>query len=129
MNRQKPPIIQQVGLDFSWDERKVWAIDVPTEEMAIDELAWHLDVPFLWKKPDGYYDLLPRDVIENPLRYSDEYERTIKADTSYPIDIVWWRGRWVILDVLHRLMKLTINEVASVKVRKISTNNIAIIKT
>lgn len=129
MSKQKPAIIQQVGFDFSWDEKKVWALNVPIEDMAIDELVWHVDVPFLWTKPDGYYDLLPRDVLENPKTYPDEYERTMNANTSYPIDVMWWRERWVILDGLHRLMKLMTENANRVKVRKISMKDIAIIKT
>ena len=34
-----PQIIKDVGFDFSWSEEKVWALDVPVEEMAIEELV------------------------------------------------------------------------------------------
>lgn len=126
--KQKPYIIEHVGFDFSWDEKKVWQLDVPVEAMNIEEVAWHLDVPFLWSKPDGYYDINPRWVIEQPEKYPDEYRRTQRADTSYPIDIMQWRGRWVILDGLHRLMKLAQSDVEVVRVRKISPDDIDKIK-
>ena len=127
-DRVKPTIIQQVGFDFSWDEKKVWSLDVPTEALAIDELTWHLDVPFLWSKPDGYYDLTPREVLKHPDKFADEYHRMRDADTSYPIDIMWWRGRWVILDGLHRLMNLYSRNFRTVHVRKIPPVSAAIIK-
>jgi hypothetical protein len=47
MSRELPDIIKEVGFDFSWDERKVWELDVSAEEMPIDELTWHFDVPIL----------------------------------------------------------------------------------
>ena len=36
--RKLPKIIKDVGFDFSWDESKVWALDVPVEEIDITEL-------------------------------------------------------------------------------------------
>jgi hypothetical protein len=36
MSRELPVIIQEVGFDFSWDERKVWKLGVPTEEIPIN---------------------------------------------------------------------------------------------
>lgn len=117
--RPLPEIIREVGFDFRWDERKVWEIKAPVEDMDIEELTWHFDIPFLWSKPDGYYDVLPRDVIEKGEQYAEEYERTVRADTTYPIDIMKWKGRWLILDGLHRLMKQAIAGVDIVRVRKI----------
>jgi len=124
---QKPTIIEEVGFDFSWDEQKVWALDYPIENMSINELTWDMDVPFLWSKPNGYYDLTPTEVIENPDRHPEEYIRTIKADKVYPIDVMDWRGRWLILDGLHRLMRQVIEGQPSVKVRKIPQSAIPLI--
>lgn len=126
--RELPAIIKEVGFDFSWNERKVWELDVPTEEMPIYELTWHFDVPFIWSKPDGYYDVNPREVIEHPEQYPEEYERTMQSDTNYPIDVMYWRKRWLILDGLHRLMKQAIQGKPIVRVRKISENSIPLIR-
>jgi len=120
-----PESIKAVGFDFNWDEKKVWKINAPVEEMDISELLWHLDVPFLWSKPDGYYDVNPRWVLDSPERYSEEYDRTMKSDVSYPIDVMWWRGRWVILDGLHRLMKLHGEGMTKINIRKIPASAIA----
>ena len=118
MRHDLPQIIKEVGFDFSWDKRKVWALDVQPEMIPISELTWHFDIPF-WSKSDGYYDLSPRVVMESPSIYKQEYDRTMHADTSHPIDIMLWRGRWLILDGLHRLSRLAIEDNAMVKVRKI----------
>lgn len=112
-----PQIIRDVGFDFSWDERKVWALSVPIESVPTIDLAWHLEVPFLWWD-GGVYNLTPRAVIADPDRYREEYERTLSADTSYPIDLMMNKGQWLILDGLHRLMKATIEGLDHVQVRK-----------
>jgi len=127
MSREMPAIIKEVGFDFSWDEQKVWALDAPTEEMPINELAWHFDIPFIWSKPDGYYDVKPSEVISHPEQYLEEYERTMQADTAYPIDIMYWKKRWLILDGLHRLMRQAIEGKEVVKVRKIPETAIPLI--
>lgn len=119
MDRQLPQIIKEVGFDFSWDENKVWQLDVPIEEMSIEELTWHFDIPFLWSKPNGFYDLKPQQVIDHPEQYPEEHERTMQSNTGYPIDIMFWKNHWLILDGLHRLMKQAIEEKSVVLVRKI----------
>lgn len=30
----RPQIIKDVGFDFMWDSKKVWALNIPVEEMA-----------------------------------------------------------------------------------------------
>lgn len=117
-----PDIIKEVGFDFSWDEKKVWALNELVTEIPISELEWHFDIPFLWE--NGVYNLTPREVINNSLAHAKEYSRTMDSDTSYPIDIMENKGRWLILDGLHRLMKLNIQGVNTIQVRKIPRDRI-----
>lgn len=112
----KPQIIQDVGFDFSWSEEKVWKLDVPITKMKIDELLWHLDIPFLWVD-GGIYNVSPREVLASPERYKEEYERTVNAEIGFPIDIMENKGRWLILDGLHRLMQASMKEQEKVNVR------------
>ena len=46
MTKKLPKIIEEVGFDFHWSEEKVWALNVPVEEMDIKDLEWHFDIPF-----------------------------------------------------------------------------------
>ncbi len=117
MKEEIPQTIKEVGFDFNWSEEKVWALDLPVEEMDITELIWHFDVPFLWE--NGVYNLKPQEVIDNPEVHKEEYERTMRADLVHPIDITENRGRWLILDGLHRLIKTSILGAKRVKVRKV----------
>ena len=118
MKENWPQIIKDVGFDFNWDEPKVWKIKANAEEMDIKELEWHLDVPFLWEG-EGEYNLCPVDVMRDPESHVGEYRRTMKTEMQYPIDIMENKGRWVILDGLHRLMKAKICGQDKVMVRKI----------
>lgn len=122
-----PTQIKEVGFDFRWDEKKVWGLALPVEEMPIEELTWHFEIPF-WFTKHGFYDLKPAEVLSNPNRYSQKYQRIINTDTSYPIDIMFYKGRYVILDGLHRLAKLAISKALTVKVRKVEESMIPLIE-
>ena len=122
MTEAIPQIIKDVGFDFRWSEEKVWALDEPIVELDINELTWHFDIPFLWE--NGIYNLKPREVMEHPEAHSEEYTRTVEADLAYPIDIMENKGRWLILDGLHRLMRASMLGMKKVKVRKISRERI-----
>lgn len=127
MKKNPPSIIQEVGFDFSWDEQKVWMLDILVEEIDISELIWHFAIPF-WSKPDGFYDLKAQEVIDHPELHAEEYERTMKADTSHPIDIMFHNGRWVILDGLHRLVKQSLEGKRTVRVRKVPRSAVPLIE-
>ena len=85
-NKKIPKIIEEVGFGFDWDENKVWNLNIAVEEMPISDLVWHFDIPF-WNFLDKNYNLSPNEVILNPKKYKTEFNRTMNADLSYPIDI------------------------------------------
>ncbi len=116
--RELPQIIKDVGFDFSWSEEKVWNLEIPVEEMDTKELTWHFDIPF-WSKPGGFYNLTPNEVLSDPEKYLEEFYRIQKADLAYPLDIMFWKYRWVLLDGLHRLVKATTLGKEMVTVKKI----------
>jgi len=121
-DKQVPKVIKEVGFDFSWDNKRVWSLDIPAEEMNIGELEWHFNIPF-WDKPNGgYYDLTPNQVLSDPEKYKEEHGRTIKADLSHPLDVMLWKGKWLLLDGLHRLVKQKQLGKERVEVRKIPQN-------
>lgn len=125
--RKLPKIIQAVGFDFHWDEEKVWVLEIPVEEMDVSELEWHFDIPF-WRKPGGFYDLTPNQVLTESDKYKDEFERMMQADLKYPLDIMFWKSRWLLLDGLHRLVKAKFLGIEKIKVRKIPQEVIPLIK-
>ena len=122
-NKKLPKIIEEVGFGFDWSESKVCALNFPVEEIPLSDLAWHFDIPF-WDFLDDNYSLSPNQVISDPEKYKVEYNRTMKADLSHPIDIMENKGRWLIFDGLHRLVKAKILGTTEVKARKVPRNRI-----
>jgi hypothetical protein len=109
-------IIERYLYAFDWDIEAIWALDLPVEEKPIADLAWMLKTP-VWFGPDGPYTLSPNDVIADTQTHAREYVRAMRADTSYPIDIAWHADRWVILDGVHRLLRLSREGAEMVRVR------------
>lgn len=122
-NNEIPNTVLECGFDFDWDEKDVWKLDYQAEEISIKELEWHFEIPF-WDLDNKRYNLTPNQVIENPNKYREQYQRTIASDINYPIDIMENKGRYVILDGLHRLVKCKILGIEKVTVRIIPRSEI-----
>ncbi|MBI4451372.1 hypothetical protein HY642_05330 [Candidatus Woesearchaeota archaeon] len=118
MSSRIPAVIRKVGFDFYWSNRKVWNVKVPVTGMSIKKLEWMFAIPF-WSKGKGSYNLTPREVIKTPQKYKTEYRRVMKANLRYPLDVMFNKGRWLMLDGLHRVVKAKILEKDNVRVRKI----------
>ena len=118
-----PESVLEYGFDFDWDEEDVWKLDYPPQEIDIDLLEWHFEIPF-WNWNNEWYVISPNDVIKNREYYKEQYDRIMASDIAYPIDIMENKGRFVILDGLHRLVKCKILGMNKVKVRIIPRNEI-----
>ena len=79
-------------------------LDLPTEPFPIARLAWHFDVP-LWPDGERAYQVTPRQVLLQPHRFAADYARTRAASLVFPIEITFFKRRWLILDGVHRLLK------------------------
>ena len=106
-------------LPFWRDNEKLWALEVPTEEISIHEFLWVLDIPF-WEDEQGNIVVTPREVMDNLDQYPEHRDKIKNCDTSFPIDIMKNKnGQWLTLDGLHRLVKLIMEGKTTVDVRKI----------
>lgn len=123
MNNEIPTSVLEYGFDFSWDEEAVWKLNYQAEEIALEELEWHLKIPF-WDWNNKGYNLTPNQVLNDPDKYQEQYERIMNSDITYPIDVMENKGRLVILDGLHRLAKCKILRMSKVKVRIIPREEI-----
>ena len=95
-----------LGLDFgNWKEEKIWALELPVIEMDIKDLLWHFEAPFWPNDANERWTITPWEVIRKGENSKNEQIAMEKADLSYPIDILKNKGRWLILDGLHRLTK------------------------
>lgn len=113
-----PPTIAEYWYAFDWDVEALWALELPSEMFPIDRLLWHLDVP-LWPLDDEKYALTPRQVLRAPYRYAKEYRRVRAASLVFPIEITRFKGRWLILDGVHRLTRAHEDGHEEIFVRKV----------
>jgi len=125
----RPQILQDTGFEFDWDDKKVWEIPAEVEEMPIDELLWHLDLPIWDKEGTDDWNLTPVEVLQNPEREPSHSKKVAESDLNFPIDIMESKGRWVLLDGYHRLARAHQLGHKSVKVRKIPRSYIPQITT
>ncbi|HLD60845.1 MAG TPA: ATP-grasp domain-containing protein, partial [Patescibacteria group bacterium] len=101
----RPAWLNKIDPSFRWDSKKIWKLNLPTQQMDIKKLTWHLDLPFWEKEGTDDWNLTPREVIKNPEQQPTHYKKIINSDLRYPIAIMKLKGQWRVLDGLHRLAK------------------------
>ena len=105
MSAPRHDLIERYLYAFDWDVETIWTLELPVQERDLTALEWILTAP-VWSGADGPYTVTPLEVLTAPDRHPGEFARMMAADTSYPIDITYHLDRWVILDGVHRLLKL-----------------------
>ncbi|TDD16879.1 hypothetical protein E1218_28885 [Kribbella turkmenica] len=124
MNRRPFPLLAElprelrdVILDFHWDQRLLWALELPVVEQPVAELAWQLELPF-WALGGRPFQVTPLQVAADPGRYAEQYARTMATELRYPLDAVRRpEGHLTILDGVHRLLRAWLDGRESVRVR------------
>lgn len=111
-----PAALRGVLLDFWWDTGKLWRLDLPDSRIATGELRWLLDLP-MWAYGGTPFRVTPHQVAADPLRYAQQYARTMAADPRYPLHVTDRGGRLVVLDGMHRLLRAELSERREVAVR------------
>ena len=71
---------------FDWDNKVVWALDLPVQEVPIEEYEWILDTHYWSLSRALTFDLKPRDVLNNPSQHPRHSERIKNCDIAFPID-------------------------------------------
>lgn len=125
----RPEVIQEVDIPFKKDDLKIQALDLPVEEMSIKELLWHFDYPFWEKEGTNEWNLTPGELIKDPQKEPTHYQRVLSVDLTYPLQIMRHKGRWLLLDGLHRLTKAYLEGYKTIKVRKVPRSCILYFKT
>ena len=61
-----PEELASIYFDFHWSQKKLWALDLPTTTMRVNNFTWLLDYP-IWasEPPEKIFDLKPSDVLHN----------------------------------------------------------------
>ncbi|GAA1599492.1 hypothetical protein GCM10009789_61970 [Kribbella sancticallisti] len=99
-----PESMREVFPPTRWQLGKLWALDLKVEPVEVADLLWMFDLP-LWPLNGERFKLTPNQVAATPMNFRPHYERVMNADLDFPIHLVAYRGRLVVLDGVHRLLK------------------------
>jgi len=122
------PLPEILDTGFKVDEPKLWVVNIPIEEMAIADLEYNLDIPYLEREGTNDWNLTPRMLIENFDKEFFHAKVVNEADISYPIEIYFHKNKWIILDGVHRFTKIVRLGLKTIKVRRISPEIAQIVK-
>lgn len=115
-----PKALEEVYVDFYWSQKKLWGLDLSITNLEISELDWILDYP-VW-----YLDQypVPKMILKNPTLDAGHWKRIEEADLSFPIHVIRWKGRLLILDGIHRLLKARLLGHISIKVKLVEERHV-----
>lgn len=99
-----PEALREVFPPYRWQLAKLWELDLKVEPVEIADLVWMFDLP-LWQVEGERFKVTPHQVAETPMNFRAHYQRVMDADLDFPINLVAYRGRLVVLDGVHRLLK------------------------
>ncbi|GAA1558362.1 hypothetical protein GCM10009804_13940 [Kribbella hippodromi] len=99
-----PETLREVFPPYRWQLAKLWELDLKVEPVEIADLVWMFDLP-LWQFDGDRFKVTPHQVAETPMNFRAHYQRVMDADLDFPINLVAYRGRLVVLDGMHRLLK------------------------
>jgi len=114
----------EINYPFTYDYKKLWDLDIPTEEIPIDDLESNLGIAYLEKEGTDDWNLTLRELIEGPQSEPSHYKKIQEADIKYPIEIYFFNGEWRILDGVHRFCKAILSGDTTIKVRRVREENI-----
>jgi hypothetical protein len=99
-----PAALREVFPPYRWQLAKLWELDLRVEPVEVADLVWMFDLP-LWQLDGERFRVTPNQVAETPMNYRAHYQRVMDADLDFPVNLVAYRGRLVVLDGIHRLLK------------------------
>lgn len=99
-----PETLREVFPPYRWQLAKLRELDLKVEPVEIADLVWMFDLP-LWQLDGDRFKVTPHQVAETPMNFRAHYQRVMDADLDFPINLVAYRGRLVVLDGVHRLLK------------------------
>jgi hypothetical protein len=116
--KKTPPILD---IGFHIDEPKLWARwDIPVEEIDIQDIMYNADIPYLEHEWTNDWNMTPEELIENFENESSHAEKVLQADLQYPIELYFFKWKWIILDGVHRFTKALRLKETTIRIRRIS---------
>ena len=119
MTKRIPPELADHILPFNWDVRLVWRQEAEVTLRLLAEFEYLLDLPLWSSRPNMgmLFDIAPRTVMTFPERVPHQTQRIHEARIEFPIDLIRYQGREWVLDGVHRIARLSLMGVDTMKVR------------
>lgn len=103
-----PPTVAAALPSFVWDKGLMRAHPAPIEHIPICALVGFLKAP-VWRRPGcGPFTLAPVEVGADPVRFASQLACAMRADLSYPIEMICLGDGRRLADGYHRLLKATL---------------------
>jgi hypothetical protein len=118
-----PQVIRETLPMVRWDIGKLWALELPVCQVAVQELAWLFDLP-LWQLYGVRFQVSPRRAGDDPAGFPDHLRRVMAADLGRPVHLVEHNGRLVVLDGFHRLLKAALEGRAEIDAMVLSQEDL-----
>ena len=119
-----PTALRDWLLPIDWDRERLWALDLPRRRLELEELRWHLELPW-WRRDGVWFRVTPREFLAHPTAHPEHVHRVANADLSYPLHVVLRHQRWLILDGIHRLVKTEMLGLTGIVVSTLTPADIA----
>lgn len=121
-NHVPPTLLTDVGLNMFVDTIKLRELPLSVIDVNIEKLLWHFDMPVWSKDGTDNWNLTPQGVIDRVPGSLVHQKRIAEADATFPILLTEYRSKLVILDGIHRLVKVYQNGGTTVKAKLIPTS-------
>lgn len=118
-----PEVIRETLPMVPWNIQKLQALGLPVQRVAVQELAWLLDLP-VWQMNGVRFQVSPRQVRDDPAGFPDHLRRVMAADLERPVHLVEHNGRLVVLDGFHRLLKAALQGRAEIDAMVLSREDL-----
>jgi hypothetical protein len=117
--------MKSIYFNFHWSQKKVWNLRLETIKMEVNDFIWLLNYP-IWASnpPEKIFDLKPIDVLKNLENFPIIHKKIQNADYSFPIHIMKWNDRLVVMDGFHRILKTIINNENHILVKEVPVSEI-----
>jgi hypothetical protein len=91
-------------MPFAWELDRLRGLRLQRITVPAATFEWMLDLP-VWRHGGDWFTVSPRQVRDDPSAYRTQWERTLRADLTWPMHVTHRDGRMVIIDGVHRLLR------------------------
>jgi len=119
MAKRIPPELTDHILPFNWDVHLVWQQEADVTQRNLTEFEHLFDLPLWSSRPNMgmLFDIAPRTVMEFPERAPHQTQRIHEVRIEFPIDLIRYQGREWVLDGVHRIARLSLMGMDTIRVR------------